>query len=618
MKNSSIRLALIVGLGLFLAPTNYLHAATFTVTTTNISGPGSLPVVFNQANASGNNAIQFAVSNTLTLAFPLAIVTNNLSIIGRTDIPTVISGGGTLPLFSFAVGTTNSISNLVLANGYTTNGGAAINNAGRLLVSGCVITNNLVPGGFGGAVSNTGTMTIANTTLQNNSATNGGAIFSVGNMTISHCLLLQNQAGNGGAIYNMGTLGLDSLNIFSNTATLGFGGAAYNAGTLAVNSSTFAFNQATGGSGGNGHYVGGGGGAGLGGALFITNGVVSLTNTTIANNFAVGGAGGNALTNSGANDNNAKGGGNNPGTFVKINGSQNGGFGGGGGGGGAWTVAGGNGGFGGGGGGINGSNQVSGYNAGFGGGNGGTCNFTGCGGGGGGGIGSGIFVKGGTLQLVNCTVSSNSSTGGIGGQFSQGYSGDSGRSIGAGVFNYGGSVYLLNCIVAGNAATNGSPDLYGTFGSSGFNLIGNNQGATNLNINDFQNVAASLGSLQNNGGSTLTCLPLPGSFAIGYGTSTGAPKTDQRGVPRPQGGAFDIGAVQVVTVSPFVAGGAMVSGSGFNLNTIFDATNSYRIQASTNLTTWVSLITNSSGGILNYTDTAATNLSRRFYRAVKP
>ena len=131
-------------------------------------------------------------------------------------------------------------------------------------------------------------------------------------------------------------------------------------------------------------------------------------------------------------------------------------------------------------------------------------------------------------------------------------------------------------------------------------------------------MSASLGTLQNNGGSTLTCVPLPGSYAIGYGTSTGAPVTDQRGVPRPQNGAFDIGAVQVVTGSPFVAGGTMVNGSGFNLNTIFDATNKYRIQASTNLTAWIDLITNSSGGALYFIDTAATNLNCRFYRTATP
>ena len=222
-------------------------------------------------------------------------------------------------------------------------------------------------------------------------------------------------------------------------------------------------------------------------------------------------------------------------------------------------------------------------------------------------------MQGGSCSLINCTIANNFSNGGL-----DGNGGNSGQGAAGGVFNYSGAVLLVNTIIAGNNAANSRPDVNGAFISSGFNLIGNNQGATNLSILDFQNVAANLGTLQNNGGSTLTCAPLSGSYAIGYGSSSGAPTTDQRGVPRPQNGAFDIGAVQVVTGSPYVTGGAMVKGSGFTLNTIFDVTNSYRVQASTNLTTWINLITNGNGGSQSFTDTAATNLSRRFYRTATP
>jgi hypothetical protein len=160
--------------------------------------------------------------------------------------------------------------------------------------------------------------------------------------------------------------------------------------------------------------------------------------------------------------------------------------------------------------------------------------------------------------------------------------------------------------------------LTGAFVSPGFNLIGNNQGATNLSINDFQNVAANLGPLQDNGGPTLTCAPLQGSLAIGYGSSAGAPGTDQRGVPRPQGAAVDIGAVEVVTASPIVTGAAMLGGSGFSLSTIFDATNSYRIQGSTNLKSWVDLTNYIGGRSRRFVDTASTNMNRRFYRTATP
>jgi hypothetical protein len=190
--------------------------------------------------------------------------------------------------------------------------------------------------------------------------------------------------------------------------------------------------------------------------------------------------------------------------------------------------------------------------------------------------------------------------------------------MGGGVYQHSGSVTLLSTILAGNTAVDNGPDLNGSVLSFGYNLVGNNQGATNLTIFDFQNVAANLGPLQDNGGPTLTCAPLQGSLAIGYGSSAGAPGTDQRGVPRPQGAAVDIGAVEVVTASPIVTGAAMLGGSGFSLSTLFDATNSYRIQGSTNLTNWVDLTNYIGGGSRRFVDTASTNMNRRFYRTATP
>jgi HYR domain len=59
-----------------------------------------------------------------------------------------------------------------------------------------------------------------------------------------------------------------------------------------------------------------------------------------------------------------------------------------------------------------------------------------------------------------------------------------------------------------------------------------------------------LGPLQDNGGPTLTHALLPGSPAIDAGDNTDAPLMDQRGVPRPQGAAVDIGAFELAQASP--------------------------------------------------------------------
>jgi hypothetical protein len=53
-----------------------------------------------------------------------------------------------------------------------------------------------------------------------------------------------------------------------------------------------------------------------------------------------------------------------------------------------------------------------------------------------------------------------------------------------------------------------------------------------------------LGLLKDNGGYTKTHALLTGSSAIDRGTSSGAPSDDQRGYPRPQGSAYDIGSYE--------------------------------------------------------------------------
>lgn len=622
MTNLQHRLWLILPVAAIAPP---LFAATFTVTTTNISGPGSLPAVIAQANATpGSHVIRFGVTNVITLGLQLPAITNSVAIIGQADFPTIISGGGTLPLFSFGAGTTNTLSRLVLVDGSTTDNGAAINNAGVLNLSSCVLSNNRASVGFGGAVYNTGMMLVGNSIFRSNLATNGGALYSSGSVTISDGMLIQNEAGNGGALFNSGVMVIQRVGVSSNKATLGFGGGIFSSGNLTGLDSTLQGNHAY-GQGGYPGWVnasgGGGGGAGLGGGVYLEAGFTALTNCTIAGNTATGGQGGVGLADPGGIHGN--GGGNNPGRVTQIprisagfggggyaqvysipgqTFDLRGGFGGGGGGG-MW-MQGGTGGWGGGNGGTGTSGATAVYAA----------------GGGGAGLGAGSFVNGGSVTLVNCTITQNSATGGAGGQTpaSTGTFGGAGSGIGGGVFNWNGTVNLWNTVIANNITADSSPDLIGIFSSSGFNLIGNNQGATNLSILDFQNVPANLGPLQDNGGLTLTCAPLQGSPAIGNGASAGAPGADQRGVPRPQGVALDIGAVEAVTDSPLVTGGAMLQGSGFQLTTILDTTSSYRIQGSVNLTNWTDLTNYVGGGSHRFLDAAATNLNQRFYRTATP
>ncbi len=185
--------------------------------------------------------------------------------------------------------------------------------------------------------------------------------------------------------------------------------------------------------------TGGGGGAGLGGALFIYDGNVMVNNTTFSNNRAIGG-------NAGANDLNGggfAGNGNIMDLGVGGNTTTNtsGGFGGGSYGGSGY------GGFGGGGS----------FNGGFAGGNG---SFT-SGAGGGGGLGGAIFVRSGALDLYTVAFNNNIATGGSGFMKGQGL---------------GGAIFALHSTNNGNGNNRGMPFNLPTVKALGITFSGNDAG----------------------------------------------------------------------------------------------------------------------------------------------
>jgi Domain of unknown function (DUF4114) len=229
-------------------------------------------------------------------------------------------------------------------------------------------------------------------------------------------------------------------------------------GTVVINDVSFINGHAEGAS------TGGGGGAGMGGGLFVYSGNVTINSSTFSYNDAIGGSGGYGGTggNIGTNFSAANGtnGGNGPTGGNGINGGNatfgggggsggnggggtsggnggsggRGGFGGGGGSGGnggdgtATDGSGGNGGLGGyGGGGGSGGIGPSGVNGtnaagGFGGGSAGSGAY-GIRSGGGAGMGGAIFIRSGSLQINSSDFKYNSASGGSGFQSGQGLAG---------------------------------------------------------------------------------------------------------------------------------------------------------------------------------------------------
>lgn len=366
------------------------------------------------------------------------------------------------------------------------------------------------------------------------------------------------QGGNGGA----GPIG--------GGGAAGLGGAILNQGAVNLDSVTLIGNQAIGGIGGTGIGCVSGGGAGGGG--LADNGVDSGGIDGTAGGGPNGGVGGHpgAVTGSAGGTGGGGGGGmswwEGGLDYSGYNGGA-GGFGGGGGGGGCGTSAypkgsGGPGGFGGGAGG-NSINNYTLVNGGFGGGGNGTFGS----GGGGAGLGGAIFNHGGSLAIVNSTLTDNTAQGGA--------SYLSGRGLGGAVFNRAGSVTILNSTLAFNTvagpATNEGGALYsyadgGTATVNVINSILSNSGGGNDAMNNGGSIAGShnvimsqsgfdsvvlssadpnLGALTDNGGATPTHALVPPSLALHNGTASGAPIIDQRGIPRdtrPDIGAYELQA----------------------------------------------------------------------------
>ena len=232
----------------------------------------------------------------------------------------------------------------------------------------------------------------------------------------------------------------------------------------------------------------GGGAAGLGGAIFVSDGDLTVEQCTFVNNVAAGGTGG-ATTEGSSEDNGGGGGGgllgdgDPPSGFQGGNGGPNEGgdggngategspddgedgfLGGGGGGGGGDFFGngglGGDGGLGGGGGGggIDGSAPAKseiGGNGGIGGGAGGEADFESSGaggaGGGGGGLGGAIFVDEGQLTILNSTFTSNTAQGGLAGGAGAG----DGSGLGGAVFAYNTLMEIRHATFDANTADEG-------------------------------------------------------------------------------------------------------------------------------------------------------------------
>ena len=184
-----------------------------------------------------------------------------------------------------------------------------------------------------------------------------------------------------------------------------------------------------------------------------------------------------------------------------------------------------------------------------------------------------------------------------------------GKTVAGGIFAPRGSVALIHTIVAGNRADDRTlHDCDGEMVSQGYNLVGDGTGCPSNGLDDQTVKPADvfttvLGPLQANAGPTRTHALRPGSPAIDRGRK--APclvKTDQRGIPRPQGEACDIGAVEFTGMPSYVyqaedaevRGGSRVESN----HTGFNGTGFVNFSSNGGLVEWTGVDGGSGGRVL--------------------
>jgi len=234
------------------------------------------------------------------------------------------------------------------------------------------------------------------------------------------------------------------------------------------------------------------------------------------------------------------------------------------------------------------------------------------------GNGGAIDNNQGPLQLLQCTIVSNTAS-----------------VNGGGVANFLTTLAITNSIIANNSPQDTYNFASSTINAGGTNIVISESaqgGSTNNGSGSLLGLAPMLASLGNYGGLTPTMPPLRGSPAIDGGSAAAEAAegftVDQRGYPRVSGTRVDIGAVEVqiadapfsITELPSLENGLFQ----FDLPNLVGG--SFTVFATTNLTlpfnTWSNLgpvlETPPGSGVFQFTDTHATNFSRRFYRVSSP
>ena len=230
--------------------------------------------------------------------------------------------------------------------------------------------------------------------------------------------------------------------------------------------------------------------------------------------------------------------------------------------------------------------------------------------------------------MVNCTIAENDARAGDAGGFPSGR----GWAQGGGI---SGDVTLVNVTLARNAIdppggwgggssifghavlTNtilfclpGETNVMGTISDGGHNICSDDSAGLS-SLTSRNNLDALLGPVANNGGFTPTVAISPTSPAVSAADPGVSPPTDQRGVRRPVGAGFDIGAFELAPTLTLKR-----QAESLRLVSVFEPATASQFEASDDFTHWLSLgsAVSDSEGKCEFQDPQGFQLPLRFYR----
>lgn len=245
--------------------------AIIVVSNSSDSGIGSLRQAI--LDAGSGDFIEFDNDYQITLTSGEIVIEKNVTI-NSLGKEISISGNDASRVFTISGGVSVAINRFRITNGFS-NFGGAIRNYGTATLTNSTLSNNTSSEGSGGAIYNDGgTVTITNSTFSANTCRiYGGAIVNGrGTVTITNSTFSNNTSSiDGGAVHNFGGTATITNSTFSGNTSDEHGGAICNDGVaFTIFNSTFSNNTGR-----------------ITGSAIENRGFVTITNSTLSNNTGV-------------------------------------------------------------------------------------------------------------------------------------------------------------------------------------------------------------------------------------------------------------------------------------------------------------------------------------------